>query len=257
MLSYSHKAIVIKHFDTRRSGWDERPSGLLVCNRIDVSCEGSSETHFLEIRVDHCSFAIAVAKVRAIAQQTIEDIAHEWTRNQMLGWNGVWFMYQAAMIPLVSMFWESWNTQLVRQCQQQLEIVLDALEGMSDWSLAARRSREVINKMYEASKHPLTQPGSPRYGGHGIGSVNVMHGVNGMSMNGMPAHLHHMDGHDMQVDMIGEDGVVMIENSDIWDLDGMLWGMMPDGLDLPFDGMPSIDYEDGGLSYDGNFLMQG
>jgi hypothetical protein len=203
-----------------------------------------------------------VAKVRAIAQQTIEDIAREWTRNQMLGWNGVWFMYQAAMIPLVSMFWESWNAQLVRQCQQQLEIVLDALEGMADWSLAARRSREVIHKMYEASKHSINQSGSPRFRGSGISgisgisgveTVNVVHGHNGMSMNGMQQHTQQ----DMQVDMANEDGLVMIDNPDIWDLDGMLWGNLPDGLDLPFDGMLSMDFEDGAMSYDGNFLMHG
>jgi len=89
----------------------------------------------------------AVTKCRALAKQNIEDIAREWTPNQMLGWNGVWFMYQAAMIPLVSMFWESWNTQLVRECQVQIETVLEAFDGLGDWSLAARRSREVVNKM--------------------------------------------------------------------------------------------------------------
>jgi hypothetical protein len=57
----------------------------------------------------------AVNTCRAIAKQTIEDIAREWTPNQMLGWNGVWFMYQASMIPLVSLFWENWNSQLVEE----------------------------------------------------------------------------------------------------------------------------------------------
>lgn len=193
----------------------------------------------------------AVSKLRSIAQQTIEDISREWTRNQMLGWNGVWFLYQASMIPLVSMFWEPWNTQLVHQCQHQLEIVIHALEGMADWSLAARRSKEVVSRMYEASKlpmTPITQAGSPKFAAMG----NMV-----MGMSGLTPHMHAMDSHDMQIEMITEDGMVMVENPDIWDLDGMLWGNLPDGLDIPFDGVPHVDFEDGGLSYDGNFLMQG
>lgn len=143
----------------------------------------------------------------------------------------------------------------------QLEVVLDALEGMSDWSLAARRSREVVSKMYEASKHSMSGHGSPKYGNNGIHgisgvtTVNVGHGVN---LNGMPSHLQHMEGHEMHMDMLNEDGMVMVENPDIWDLDGMLWGNLPDGLDLPFDGVSShMEFEDGGLSYDGNYLMNG
>jgi hypothetical protein len=110
----------------------------------------------------------AVNTCRAIAKQTIEDIAREWTPNQMLGWNAVWLMYQASMIPLVSIFWESWNSQLVRECQAQIETVLEAFEGMADWSLAARRSREVLSKLYEASKRPMTRPVSPKPGTPGV-----------------------------------------------------------------------------------------
>lgn len=198
---------------------------------------------------------LALSKVRAIAKETIEDIARDWTPNQMLGWNGVWFMYQASMIPLVSMFWESWNTQLVRECQNQLEIVVDALEGMADWSLAARRSREVVSRMYEASKRPLTCQPSPGLGpfmGNGIkyeNGMNVMNGVNGIGLNGVPGQLHPMDGHEMHpMEMIGEDGMMM-QDQGVWDLDGMLWANLPEGLDTPM-------FEDFGMGYDGNFLMQ-
>lgn len=185
----------------------------------------------------------AVAKCRAIAKQAIEDIAREWTPNQMLGWNGVWFMYQASMIPLVSIFWESWNTRQVQECQRQIEIVLEAFDGMADWSLAARRSREVVSKMYEASKRPLTGQTSPR-----LGPI----GVNGMNMAGASGQM--MESAEMQqMEMMGEDGMVMLDNQNIWDLDGMLWGNLPDGLDMPFDGMPPMEFEDGG--YDGNYMM--
>ncbi|TVY24559.1 Regulatory protein GAL4 [Lachnellula hyalina] len=208
----------------------------------------------------------AVAKCRAIAKQSIEDIAGEWTQNQMLGWNGVWFLYQASMIPLVSMFWESWNTQLVRDCQVQIEIVLEALEGMSDWSLAARRSREVLVKMYEASKRPPTRQTSPRIGPVVVkGEIGIkgltppsMNGANGMTqtMNGHGMNGQVMDGLEVQhIDMIGEDGMVMVDHQAVWDLDGMLWGNLPDGLDIPFDRM-LMDFDDASMGYGGNYLMQ-
>jgi hypothetical protein len=187
----------------------------------------------------------AVNTCRAIAKQTIEDIASEWTPNQMLGWHGVWFMYQASMIPLVSIFWESWNPQLVRECQQQIETVIEAMDGLSDWSLAARRSREVLSKMYEASKRPPTRQASPKLGAQAM--------ANG---NGMTGHLQAMEGQDMgQVEMLDENGMVLLGHENIWDLDGMLWSNLPDGLEMPFDGMPSLDYDEPGYDGNGNFMM--
>lgn len=224
----------------------------------------------------------AIVKCRMVAKETIADIAREWTPNQMLGWNGVWFLYQASMIPLVMMFWESWNTQQVRDCQEQIEVVLEAFDGLADWSLAARRSREVVSKMYDASKRPLTRQTSPRLGpvmvngnGNGVnGNVPgmVLNGVNGVNgggihggnpmvimngANGMNGHI--MDTSEMhQVEMIGEDGMVIMEQGGIWgDLDGMLWGNLPDGLDMPYDGLPNMDYDDGGgiVAFDGSYMM--
>ena len=212
----------------------------------------------------------AVAKCRAIAKQTIDDIAQEWTPNQMLGWNGVWFMYQASMIPLVTIFSESWNTQQVRECQAQIEDVLTAFDGLADWSLAARRSREVVSKMYEASKGALTRQGSPRMGpmimsgvngiANGINMMGGVSGANGMHvMNGT----HGVNGHMMdpgdiqQIEMVGEDGMVLLDQGGIWDLDGMLWGNLPDGLDMPYDGLPNMDFDDGGVvGFEGHYMMQ-
>ncbi|KAH7355258.1 fungal-specific transcription factor domain-containing protein [Rhexocercosporidium sp. MPI-PUGE-AT-0058] len=223
----------------------------------------------------------AIVKCRMVAKQTIEDIAREWTPNQMLGWNGVWFLYQASMIPLVMIFWESWNTQQVRDCQEQIEVVLEAFDGLADWSLAARRSREVVSKMYEASKRPLTRQTSPRLGpamvngnGNGVnGNVpgmtlnNGMNGINGVNgihsgnpmaimngANGINGHM--MDANDLhQFEMIGEDGMIIMEQG-VWDLDGMLWQNLPDGLDMPYDGIPMMDYDDSPvIGYDGNYMM--
>ncbi|KAF7545843.1 hypothetical protein G7Z17_g8858 [Cylindrodendrum hubeiense] len=42
----------------------------------------------------------AVETCRELAKATIDEISREWARNQMSGWNAVWFLYQAVMVPL-------------------------------------------------------------------------------------------------------------------------------------------------------------
>jgi hypothetical protein len=244
-----------------------RPVLLNLANRGN---EGSATREELE----------AIAKCRVIAKQTIDDIAREWTANQMLGWNGVWFMYQASMIPLVSIFWENWNTQQVRECQAQIEVVLETFEGLSDWSLAARRSREVVSKMYEASKRPMTRQASPRLGpltpggpnGHvtnmslsnAVNGITGGHEMNGVHINGMPImnnEAHGMNGHHLMHqnmqhhEQMMDEGMLMMEQGGVWDLDGMLWSNLPDGLDMPWDGIPNMEvYDD--RHFDGSYMMQ-
>lgn len=182
---------------------------------------------------------IAVQKCRSIARQTIEDIAHEWTPNQMLGWNAVWFLYQASMIPLVSIFWEPWNTAQASDCQTQIEVVLEAFEGMTDWSLAARRSREVLLKMYEATKQPIAQQQPSPVSSGGGGGGGMMH-ADQMS----------------QMEMMEQDGLLMLDHDGVWDLDGMLWANLPDSLDMPYEGRSNMEFEDQGmLGYDERYMM--
>ncbi|KAK3077468.1 hypothetical protein LTR53_020680, partial [Teratosphaeriaceae sp. CCFEE 6253] len=47
---------------------------------------------------------VAVSKCRAIAGEAIKDIAATGREELIAGWNSVWLMYQAAMVPLVSLF---------------------------------------------------------------------------------------------------------------------------------------------------------
>ena len=62
-------------------------------------------------------------------------------------------------------------------------------------------------------------------------------------------------------EMMMEEGMVLLDNQSIWDLDGMLWGNLPDGLDMPFDGVPGADEEGmqyvdhGQRQYDNSYMM--
>ncbi|KAK2033625.1 fungal-specific transcription factor domain-containing protein [Colletotrichum zoysiae] len=155
----------------------------------------------------------AIETCRELAKHTIEDIAREWTRNQMSGWNAVWFIYQAAMIPLVSVFWE-WDSPRVPDWHQQIETILDLLEAMEDWSLAAKRSREVVWRMYEASRQPSMRSESPLQG---------MSSEQGLLLAQSELHMSPIGLEPEGMGMMG-----MLDQHGLWDLDGMYWGQSPD-----------------------------
>ncbi|KAK3503124.1 fungal-specific transcription factor domain-containing protein [Neurospora crassa] len=179
----------------------------------------------------------AIETCRELAAATIEDIGREWTRNQMSGWNAVWFLYQAAMVPLVSVFWQ-WGNPRVPEWLKQIEAVLELLEAMEEWSLAARRSREVVLRMYEASRviqaqgaaaHQLQQRGSqsPHSLSSTTASLGSMNISNDLLMGGSPGAAElYMTPIDLEpVEGLGMMGV--LDHGGMWDLDGMLWGPSP------------------------------
>lgn len=225
-----------------------RPVLLSLANRGGQIMANPSELDSLE-------------KCRTIAKQTIEDISREWARNQVSGWNAVWFLYQASMIPLVSIFWENWNTAQVREWQSQVELVLDGLGAMTDWSLSARCSREVVSKLYEASKRPVIRAGSPRLNTSNKNSAAYQNRNSNGNFNsgheGQVEDMREVQGHNQeQMEMTTEEGMGFLENQNIWDLDGMLWSNLPEGSDMHFEGVPEPDFGDpiqGG--YGGVYMM--
>ena len=97
----------------------------------------------------------AIQTCRDIATELIDDIASNWTSPkpcQMTGWNATWFIYQASMVPLLSLFSDAYDSTVVERCRHQVERVLAALADMRGWSPTASRSFDVVNKIYEASK---------------------------------------------------------------------------------------------------------
>jgi hypothetical protein len=76
-------------------------------------------------------------------------------------------------------------------------------------------------------------------------------------MNGVNGHVVE-DMHTHQGGMIAEDAMMLLDQGNIWDLDGMLWSNLPDGLDMPYDGMSSMEYDDGGgiANFDSSYMTQ-
>lgn len=122
---------------------------------------------------------LAVARCRIVAGQTIADIDSTCQESLIAGWNAVWMMYQAVMVPLVSLFSvlamppdvqaaespaatpksNSEPTTVpgsdgdVARWKQDIETSICFFDRMQTWSVAARKSRDVVQRMYDATKY--------------------------------------------------------------------------------------------------------
>lgn len=104
----------------------------------------------------------SIMACRRIAAELIEDIATTWykpTACQMSGWAATWWVYQASMVPMLSLFCDSNRPDVVKECRQQVEVAISALSSLEKWSCTAKRSLEVVNRLYDASNayHSRTQ----------------------------------------------------------------------------------------------------
>ncbi|KAF4301229.1 fungal specific transcription factor domain-containing protein [Botryosphaeria dothidea] len=95
---------------------------------------------------------VAVGKCRVIAAQNIEDISNECTPDLISGWNAVWFCFQACMVPLISLFADISNPDEIAKWRNQIEMALNFFDRMERYSVAAKKSREAIARLAEASK---------------------------------------------------------------------------------------------------------
>ncbi|KAK5108873.1 hypothetical protein LTR62_007763 [Meristemomyces frigidus] len=121
---------------------------------------------------------IAVTRCRIIAGQIIADVDVMCREELIAGWAAVWQMYQAVMVPLVSLFsyistlvddddlepneekdsFSGANDQDVQRWEMQIETALRFFNRMRSFSVAATKSRDVVERLYEASKHVQRHP---------------------------------------------------------------------------------------------------
>lgn len=143
---------------------------------------------------------VAVDLCRELTKTIVEDITNEWTRHQMSGWNAVWFLYQATMIPLISILWQP-QSPLLPEWQSQIEKALDLFDLMKDWSLTARRSGDVVRRIFEASCHFASQHDEP------LGTF------------GKCEEDTHISPIEFEMDHV----VNMLDQDWLWDVDGRFW----------------------------------
>jgi hypothetical protein len=103
----------------------------------------------------HSDQRVCVKKCQSLASQAIENIASEWVQNQYSGWPAVWFLFQACTIPLLSLHSFSDDTHHSEDWSQQVLKVIRLFKEMEQWSIAARKTHELVSLLYDAYRKTL------------------------------------------------------------------------------------------------------
>ena len=119
----------------------------------------------------------AIQKCRILAGQAITTIDQTCQENLISGWNGVWLTYQAVMVPILSLAALSTVDRTVsdesgalasgdhgpssdeREWETQVRTAIGIFDRMSSYSLAAAKSKIVVEQLLHACKH-IKSPGS-------------------------------------------------------------------------------------------------
>ena len=103
---------------------------------------------------------IAIELCRDVTADVITDITNTWKAQKkckMSGWNATWLLYQAVMVPLLSLFSDCFDPEVVKKSQHQVETALSTLSELQPWSSTARRSLDVVSRIYEASRRHTSE----------------------------------------------------------------------------------------------------
>jgi hypothetical protein len=99
----------------------------------------------------------------------IRDISLTTGLNQVVGWNAVWLLFQATMVPLICLSAGSAEVDsftFFDGCKTQVETALVTLDRMRPYGLTAARSYEVVSRLLEASlRSPPMGPTDDNYAG--------------------------------------------------------------------------------------------
>jgi hypothetical protein len=96
----------------------------------------------------------AVNACRDNARALITDIRSTWSRPapcQMAGWCATWMLYQAVMVPLLSLFLDCGGAEARASSVADVEAALATLRDLERWSPTAKRSLEVVMRLFEQS----------------------------------------------------------------------------------------------------------
>lgn len=144
---------------------------------------------FIALQSEECT---AIRKCCEIAEMSIHDISSTTELNQVVGWNAVWLLFQATMVPLICLSAGSTSTDSdsfasFEVCKAQVETALLALDRMRPYGLTAGRSQEVVSRLLEANlRDPLMGPTSDYRGVPGsqnLPLVNTSEGYQQMAQD--------------------------------------------------------------------------
>lgn len=95
----------------------------------------------------------AITQCRELAAELISDIEKTWHisgRCQISGWIATWLLYQASMVPLLSLYCDHNDSVVLESSSLQIQSAMQTFTSLERWSPAAQRSLEVVKRLYEA-----------------------------------------------------------------------------------------------------------
>ncbi|OTA57991.1 fungal-specific transcription factor domain-containing protein [Hypoxylon sp. EC38] len=91
---------------------------------------------------------------RIVASEAIDSIALYWTPNRIHVWNSAWYLFQACMVPLLSIVIESSrsepSTEFLTSARASLVKALETFSEMKPWMRASDRGPDIVAAIYEA-----------------------------------------------------------------------------------------------------------
>ncbi|QKX60965.1 uncharacterized protein TRUGW13939_08111 [Talaromyces rugulosus] len=130
---------------------------------------------FMAVRTEDCT---AIRKCCEIAEILIRDISLTTGLNQVVGWNAVWLLFQATMVPLICLSASTAEVDSFTSfdgCKTQVETALVTLDRMRPYGLTAARSCEVVSRLLEASlRCPPMGPTNDNFAGLGSQDFSVV-----------------------------------------------------------------------------------
>lgn len=91
---------------------------------------------------------------RTVAGEAIDSIALYWTPNRIHVWNSAWYLFQACMIPLLSIVIEQSrpdpNAGSLASARASLVKALETFSEMKPWMRASDRGPDIVAAIYEA-----------------------------------------------------------------------------------------------------------
>jgi len=90
-----------------------------------------------------------------IAVEAVESISRTWTPNRVHVWNASWYLFQAAMVPLLALVQKTGEQGLALECdlstsKELLRKILELFSQMAPWMRSADRSRNIIVSIFDA-----------------------------------------------------------------------------------------------------------
>ncbi|KAK5046331.1 hypothetical protein LTR84_008475 [Exophiala bonariae] len=94
-----------------------------------------------------------------LAVDAVEAISKTWTRNRVHVWNASWYLFQAAMVPLLTLAQRTGDQVQSNNPASKdiLRKILDLLHQMEPWMRSADRSRHIVVAILDALSNAETR----------------------------------------------------------------------------------------------------